>query len=76
MSYKKCESCGMPIPRGIYCRHCVDEDGNLQLFDERLNKLMHWMLSHNPELTPNDAKTKAKLYMSSMPAWKDHPNLI
>jgi hypothetical protein len=71
----KCQSCGMPIPTGAYCRHCVDSQGRLQPFEERLERMVQWMTRNEPSLPRAEAERRARDYMRSMPAWKDHPGL-
>lgn len=67
----KCESCGMPIESGHYCKHCTDESGNLQTLEERLKRLTLFMQSRDPSLSDEQAKEQAKKYMRQMPAWRD-----
>ena len=71
----KCQSCGMPIESGPYCRHCADDSGNLQAFDERLARMIQWTRRENPSLDPSAAEQQTLRYMATMPAWKDHPGL-
>jgi hypothetical protein len=71
-----CESCGMPVEAGPYCQYCVDEHGNLQVFEERLERLSQWIRRTGPdELSQSEAETKALQYMATMPAWRHHPKL-
>lgn len=35
---KKCENCSIPKENGKYCQYCVDENGELQAFEERFKK--------------------------------------
>ena len=44
-----CESCGMPIETGRYCQHCVDENGELQSFDERFGRMVAWEARRRPD---------------------------
>src|SRR6185437_5109777 len=37
-----CASCGMPIETGRYCEHCTDENGQLQSFDQRFERMTAW----------------------------------
>lgn len=39
-----CESCGLPVDTGRYCRYCVDESGVLQDFDTRFGHMVDWRL--------------------------------
>lgn len=70
-----CESCGMPVAAGPYCEHCVDEDGALQGFEERLVRMSRWLRGHDPALTRAKAEVRALGHMAAMPAWRDHPEL-
>jgi hypothetical protein len=68
-----CESCGMPIETGRYCTHCVDEDGQLQSFEERFERMVAWQQRREPQATRAELEAKTKAYMATMPAWRDHP---
>lgn len=68
-----CQSCGMPIETGRYCVHCVDEDGNLQGFDERFEKMVDWALRRGGDRATAERDTLE--YMATMPAWARHPEL-
>ena len=70
-----CESCGLPIEAGPYCRHCVDERGALQPFEERFERMVQWTLGHEPGLARPEAERRTRAYMRTMPAWRDHPRL-
>jgi hypothetical protein len=74
-SAKRCESCGMPIGEGRYCLHCVDENGKLQPFEVRFEKMVNWVLKRSPQMPRAQAETDTKAYMRTLPAWKDHPAL-
>jgi hypothetical protein len=65
----------MPIERGLYCRHCVDDKGDLQPFDVRFEQMVHWMLRSDPALGRAEAELRTRAHMRRMPAWKDHPRL-
>jgi hypothetical protein len=71
-----CQSCGMPIEAGPYCRYCVDEQGNLQTFEERFARMAQWMRRTRPELSQPEAEAQALDYMATMPAWRGHPGLL
>lgn len=71
----KCESCGLPVEVGHYCQHCVDADGNLQTFDERLDRLSGWLRNRREGLSQAEAEAAALEQMSKMPAWRAHPAL-
>ena len=69
-----CESCGMPIENGRYCQHCVDETGVLQDFDTRFGRMVDWQLrEQGGERAAAERDTLA--YMSTLPAWRDHPRV-
>lgn len=71
----KCESCGMPITAGPYCQYCVDENGQLEPFETRFQKMVNWVLDKDSALPRAEAEEKTRNYMRTMPAWKDHPAL-
>jgi hypothetical protein len=71
-----CQSCGMPIESGVYCRYCTDEAGNLQEFDERLDRMVQFMLSQKRAATRAEAKQSALACMATMPAWCNHPKVL
>jgi hypothetical protein len=71
-----CESCGMPIESGRYCAHCTDENGVLQDFDSRFEKMVAWQLRSDPASTRAEAEAATRAYMARMPAWHDHPSLV
>jgi hypothetical protein len=75
MSNASCESCGMTIESGPYCGHCVDEKGVLQPFEERFERMVQWQAKKEPGTPRADLEKKTLLYMSKMPAWKDHPRV-
>ncbi len=70
-----CTSCGMSIESGPYCEYCVDAEGKLQEFDERLARMLQWTARNEPELAPEVAEKNTLEYMATMSAWKDHPEL-
>lgn len=69
-----CESCGMPIETGPYCQHCVDEAGVLQDFPTRFERMVQWQERRGSPRAQAEQETIA--YMSKMPAWKDHPEVL
>ncbi len=71
-----CQSCSMAIDDGTYCDYCTDENGNLQAFEERLERMIQWQLRHSPNTSPENAKTQSLTFMAEMPAWRDHPEVI
>jgi len=70
----KCESCGMPIEAGPYCDHCVDASGQLQDFPTRFERMVAWQERRGSPRAQAEKETIA--YMASMPAWKDHPEVL
>ncbi len=68
-----CESCGMPIETGHYCQYCVDEDGTLQAFDTRFERMVQWQERRGSPRAQAEAETIE--YMAKMPAWKDNPEV-
>jgi len=70
-----CESCGMPIETGPYCRHCVDEKGRLQSFEERFERMVQWQARQDPRASRADLERKTLAHMATMPAWKNEPRV-
>ncbi len=70
----RCESCGMPIEMGPYCRHCVDDAGQLQPFEERFERMVQWSVRQQG-LSRAEAEVRTREHMRTMPAWKGHPGL-
>ena len=75
MSKTPCQSCSMPIESGPYCEYCVDDDGELQPFDERFERMVQWIARREPSLPRAEQERKTLEFMAAMPAWKDHPEL-
>ena len=73
---QRCESCGMPVESDVYCQYCVDENGKLQEFDERLSRMVQWMLRQKKAATREAAEEQALAYMATMPAWRGHPKVV
>jgi hypothetical protein len=65
----------MPIETGRYCRHCTDDAGNLQSFDERFERMLAWQARRSPDLARQEIERQTLDYMATMPAWRDHPRL-
>jgi hypothetical protein len=84
MDVPKCESCGMSMPTAedhaaghadsAWCRYCSTEDGKLQPFEERFERMTQWAIRKDG-LGRTAAEAKTRDYMRSMPAWRDHPAL-
>jgi hypothetical protein len=64
----------MPIDAGPYCAHCVDENGRLQDFETRFERMVVWAMRHDG-LDRVEAEGKTIAYMASMPAWRNHPKV-
>ena len=75
MSAPACESCGMPIESGRYCRHCTDSDGQLQSFDERFERMVAWQQRRSPGASRQELERQTLDYMATMPAWSAHPRV-
>jgi len=75
MEKTPCESCGMPIETGPYCRHCVDDHGRLQSFEKRFEGMVQFMARQEPKASRAELERKTLAYMATMPAWRDHPRV-
>jgi len=69
-----CQSCTMPIESGDYCQHCAP-GGKLVGFDECLERMIQWTLRQKPGQDRAQAEADTRRFMSTMPAWKDAPQL-
>jgi hypothetical protein len=77
---ESCNSCGMPLEnqedfaRGdtssIYCKYCVDSEGELLPYDTILKNNAHYY-KESQGLTEQAANKMAKDLLKTMPAWKD-----
>jgi hypothetical protein len=70
-----CESCSMPIETGRYCQYCVDDQGQLQKFDDRFERMIAWQARKTPGASRADLEKATLAFMARMPAWKDHPRV-
>lgn len=70
-----CESCGMPIETGAYCQYCTDDEGNLQGFDVRFERMVGWSMREDPAIDRATAEQRTLAYMATMPAWAEHPRV-
>jgi hypothetical protein len=70
-----CESCSMPIETGRYCRHCTDEHGHLQPFEERFERMIAWQQRRTPDAGRAELERATLAFMARMPAWTDHPRV-
>jgi hypothetical protein len=77
MSHDKtpCESCSMPIETGPYCQYCVTDEGKLQPFEERFERMIAWQVKRTPDASRADLEAATLAFMAKMPAWKDHPRV-
>ncbi len=73
---KHCESCGMTVESGPYCQYCMNDSGELQDFDERFARMVLFMRRRNNELSEEEAEDQTLAYMATMPAWREHPNVL
>ncbi len=71
-----CESCSMPIESGPYCAHCTDEEGRLQPFEERFERMVSWQARQKPEASRAELEADTLAYLATMPAWRDHPRVL
>jgi hypothetical protein len=65
----------MPIETGQYCQYCVNEQGELQPFEERFERMVSWQARRSPEKNRQVLEAETLAYMAKMPAWKDHPKV-
>jgi hypothetical protein len=65
----------MTIETGRYCSYCIDSTGALVSFDERFERMVAWQARKEPEATRTDLEASTLAYMSTMPAWRDHPRV-
>jgi hypothetical protein len=65
----------MTIETGRYCSYCTDGTGALQSFDERFERMVAWQARSKPEASRADIEASTLAYMSTMPAWRDHPRV-
>jgi len=71
-----CQSCSMPIESGPYCQYCTDAEGHLQPFTERFERMVQWQARRAPDASRAELEQQTLDFMATMPAWKDHPELI
>ena len=72
----QCNSCSMPIESGSLCQYCSAEDGGLIEFNECLERFSQWTRRNDPALDDETVLQQTLEFMSGMPAWKDHPELV
>jgi len=78
---QRCMSCGMPMnkpedfgggnPANLYCVHCSNPDGSLKSYEEVFEGMVNFMMM-SQNMDRETAKSRAKEYMSTMPAWSGH----
>jgi len=66
----------MPVESGPYCAYCVDESGALQAFAERFERMVQWVVGRDQSVSRAAAEAQTLDYMATMPAWRDHPELV
>ena len=74
-----CHACGMcletPGFKGksdIYCAHCTDEEGNLNVTREEVQRAMaNWFKEWHPNIDEEKAMKRADHYLKAMPHWAD-----
>ncbi|MBT7303850.1 MAG: hypothetical protein HN849_30240 [Victivallales bacterium] len=74
-----CHACGMcletPGFRGkseIYCNHCTDEGGDLNVAKSEVQEaIAAWFRSWQPNLDDEEAMKRADLYLRAMPEWAE-----
>jgi hypothetical protein len=60
-----CGSCGMPIETGRYCTHCTDENGHLQSFDQRFERMTAWQARRHPGTPREEIERQTLDYMAT-----------
>ena len=75
---KLCHSCCAPLDNpdfkgtsDIYCKYCVDENGNLKPHKNVQWGIAQWLKSWQPEIDDETALERAGHFMKAMPAWSD-----
>lgn len=69
-----CRSCATSLLHAAgkspcYCRHCSDETGRLRTRAEVQKLLAEWMQAWQGGLSDEEAMERARVFMSTMPAW-------
>ena len=75
MTTLTCESCSMPIESGRYCEHCVNDDGTLQDFEVRFERMIAWAARRDPSASRVELEAQTLAFMATLPAWRDHPRV-
>ena len=71
-----CQSCSMPIDNGHYGQYCTDSGGQLISFSTAFDRMTQFAQQKMGKADPAEARTSVLEFMSTMPAWKDHPDLL
>jgi hypothetical protein len=66
----------MPIEDGTYCEYCSDTNGQLQPFEERFERMVQWTMGRDDSKTRDEAESDTLAYMATMPAWRNHPQVL
>lgn len=79
-----CESCGYAMngaddhapgdEHSRHCRFCSNQDGSLQDFGERFERMVQWSLRRDG-VDRAQAEQRTRAYMRTMPLWRDRPEL-
>lgn len=72
----QCKSCSMTIESGDYCQYCADETGTLIPFEECVERFTQWTKRQEPDLPADRARRKTIEFMATMPAWREHPDVV
>jgi hypothetical protein len=56
----------------IYCNHCTDEGGDLNVAKSEVQEaIAAWFRSWQPNLDDEEAMKRADLYLRAMPEWAE-----
>lgn len=74
-----CHSCSMPLDvpgfkgkSDIYCVHCTDEDGALNVTKDQVQSaIANWFKEWQGDLDDEIAMKRAGHYLQAMPQWAD-----
>jgi radical SAM protein with 4Fe4S-binding SPASM domain len=79
---KYCASCGMPLAnkddigaeneKGIFCKHCVDENGNVKSCQEIFNGGMEFFMNTIPNVDKNLAEKVTRKNMNMQSYWRNN----
>lgn len=71
-----CQSCSMTIDSGDYCQYCTDDNGGLLSFDETFERFIQFAMGRDSSLNRETAEANTRQFMSTMPAWREHPSVL